>query len=242
MNVHTYLFFPRSTFDFAKNAKSSIPFTRSILITRDEVLGTRKNQITKYLVPRYYIYMKTPALTLLFLAVIHLPVDAGEIQQAHVDYDDGHYLVKFIMKIEAKLDTVYDILTDFDNLNRLNKSIKYSRLIKSRGNKHLVRLKVEDCVWIFCQEIIQTQWIPEQGRGYLSGVTLPQLSNLEYGRVLWHIQQLGEFTLISFHTDIVPAFFVPPLIGPYILKKKMLKKAEETIQTIERLAQEEEND
>jgi len=185
--------------------------------------------------------MKTPALTLLFLAVSHLPVNAGEVQQAHVDYDDGHYLVKFIMKIEAEVDTVYAILTDFNNLDKLNKSIKHSQRLKSEGKHHLVRIEAKGCVWLFCQEIIQTQRVTEQGRGYISAVTLPEQSNLAYGRVLWHIQQHDEFTIISYHTDIVPAFFVPPLIGPYFMKTRLLEKAGETIQNIERLAQEEEN-
>ena len=145
------------------------------------------------------------------------------------------------MKIEAEVDTVYAILTDFDNLTSLNKAIKLSRLLKSDGKHHLVTIEAEGCVWFFCQEIIQTQWVTERGNGYISAVTLPERSNLEYGRVLWHIRQEDEYTVISYRSDVVPKFFVPPLIGTYIMKNKMLEKAQQTIQNIERIAQENEN-
>lgn len=185
--------------------------------------------------------MKHRLVQFLFLLLLSSGISAGEVSHSHVDYDDGHYLVRLVMKIEAEMETVYAILTDFDNLHELNRSIKQSRLLKSEGKHHLVKIEAEGCVWFFCQQLIQTQWVTEQGRGYISAVTLPEKSNLEYGRVLWHIRQQGEYTIISYRTDIVPGFFVPPLIGPYIMKKRLLKKAQETIQTIEQIAQQDEN-
>ncbi|MDH5446749.1 MAG: hypothetical protein OEY52_14455, partial [Gammaproteobacteria bacterium] len=133
------------------------------------------------------------------------------------------------------------ILTDFDNIHKLNNAIKHSKLLKSEGKHHLIRIEAEGCVWFFCQKVFQTQWVTEQGNGYISAVTLPEKSNLEYGRVLWHIRQQEEFTIINYRTDIVPKFFVPPLIGTYIMKNKMFEEAKQTIQTIERIAQDDEN-
>ena len=145
------------------------------------------------------------------------------------------------MKIEAEPETVYAILTDFNNLTLVNKAIKQSKLLKSEGKRHMILIEAEGCVWYFCKTVRQVQWVTENGNGYISAVTLPEKSNLEYGRVLWHIRQEDEYTVISYHTDIVPAFFVPPLIGPYLMKKRMLVEAEKTIQNIEQLAQQDES-
>jgi len=177
-------------------------------------------------------------LSLLFsLLLVTGDAYSAEVTDAFVDDIDDHYVVRVEMRVEAELESVYAILTDFNNLHRLNRAIKKSQLLKSEAKRHLVRIEAIGCVWFFCQEVIQTQWITEQGRGYISAVTLPEQSNLEYGRVLWHIRQQGEFTLISYRTDIVPKFFVPPLIGTYLMKNKMLEEAQETIQNLERLAQ-----
>ena len=76
---------------------------------------------------------------------------------------------------------------------------------------------------------------PVVDAGADQAVTLPDKSDMEYGRVLWHIVQQGDFTVINYHADVVPAFFVPPLLGPYLLKGRMLEEAQKTIEGIERL-------
>jgi len=165
---------------------------------------------------------------------------AGEVLNSHVSYEDGHYLVRLEMKIEAELETVYALLTDFNNLKQLNDSIKSSRLLKSKGKQHHVLFKIEGCVWIICKQVKQVQRVTEMGNGYIKAVTLPDKSDMEYGRVLWHIRQEGDVTIVHYRADFVPAFFVPPLIGPYIMKGRLLEEGEKTIQGIERVAQFEE--
>lgn len=162
---------------------------------------------------------------------------AGEVLNSYVNYADGHYLVRLEMKIEADQDTVYAILTDFNHLTQLNDTIKSSRLLESDGQVHRVQIEAEACVWFFCQKIKQVQRVTELGKGYIKAATLPEESNMEYGRILWHIQQEDGFTLIHYRADVVPGFFVPPLIGPYFMKTRLLEEAEKTIRGIERIAQ-----
>jgi len=166
---------------------------------------------------------------------------AGEVRLSHVDYQGGHYLVQLEMKIEAELDTVYTILTDFNNLNQVNDSIKISRLLHSEGKQHHVLFEVEGCVWFICRRVKQVQRVNEMGNGYIQGVILPDKSDMEYGRVLWHIRYEDGHTFIQYRADFVPAFFIPPLIGPYIMKGRLLEEGEKTIQGIERIAQIEES-
>lgn len=165
---------------------------------------------------------------------------AGEVSHSHVDYDDGHYLVRLEMKIEAELETVYALLTDFNHLKLLNETIKVSRLLDSKNQQHHVLIAVEGCVWIYCKRVKQVQRVTEMGQGYIQAVTLPDKSDMEYGRVLWHIRQEGDFTIVHYRADFVPAFFIPPLIGPYIMKGRLLEEGEKTIEGIERLARFEE--
>lgn len=167
-----------------------------------------------------------------------LPVmsHAGEVLDSHVAYEDGHYLVRLEMKIAAEMATVYALLTDFNNLAQLNDSIKISRVMHSNGKEHLVFVEAEGCVWFMCRRVKQVQQVTELGRGYIKSVTQPDQSDMEYGRVLWHIRQDGEFTVISYRADFVPAFFVPPLFGPYIMQERLLEEGQKTIRGIEHSA------
>ncbi len=160
---------------------------------------------------------------------------AGEVLESHIAYEDGHYLISLTMKIEAGLDKVYTSLTDFNHLTRLNNNIKLSRLLQSKDKQHLVQIEAEGCVWIFCRRVRQLQRVTEMGHGYIQAVDLPDKSDMEYGRILWHIVEQDGFTIISYRADFVPAFFVPPLIGPYLLKGRLLAAGKKTIHGIEQL-------
>ncbi len=172
-----------------------------------------------------------------YLSICH----AGEIIDSYIHYDNGHYLIRLEMKIEAEPATVYAILMDFNHLKDLNDAIKTSRLLQSDGQQHKVQIIAEGCVWFFCQEIKQVQQVTELGKGYIQVKTLPEESNMEYGRILWHIYQQDDFTIIHYRADVVPGFFVPPVIGPYFMKRRLLEEAEKTINGIEHLAQDEES-
>ena len=186
----------------------------------------------------------THALTLVVYCFFAFPLTshAGDVLNSYVGYEDGHYLVQLEMEIEAEIDTVYAILTNFNDLKQLNDSIKISRLLATNGKVHQVQIVAEGCVWFFCQTVKQVQQVTELDNGYIQAVTLPEHSNMEYGRVLWHIQQEDGFTLIQYRADVVPGFFVPPLIGPYFMKARLREEAEKTIHGIERIAQFEDED
>jgi len=82
--------------------------------------------------------------------------------------------------------------------------------------------------------------VSELDNGYIMSVTLPEQSDLKYGRTLWEIIDEGKITRIKYNADYVPDFWVPPLFGPAIFKERMLKEGKKTINGIEALASKEE--
>ena len=219
------------------------PFTRSLSLLTVHRSTPNSLSINKcYLVYMIPIrFLKKRLTSQVMCLALFTNCQAGEVLHSHIAYEDSHYLISLTMKIEAGLDRVYAILTDFNHLTRVNDTIKLSRLLHSKGKVHLVQIDAEGCVWIFCKRVRQVQRITEMGRGYIQAVTLPEKSDMEYGRVLWHIEEQDGFTIISYNADFVPAFFVPPLLGPYILKGRLLAAGIKTIHGIERIAQDDEH-
>lgn len=162
---------------------------------------------------------------------------AGEVKKSYVNHEDGHFLLHLEMHIEADVDDVYEVLVDYNNIHQLSKSIKKSKWLESRGNTHKVMMLSEGCIWFFCQEVKQVQQVTELPNRYIVSETLPEKSDLEYGRVLWHIRANGKETHISYSADFIPKFWVPPLIGPWLMTKRLLEEGESTINNIEQRAQ-----
>lgn len=162
---------------------------------------------------------------------------AGDVLHSYVDYEDGHFFLQLDMRITARADKVYGLLVDFNHLTRLNNNIIKSELLETTDNQIKVLVETRGCIWFFCKHVKQVQSIRKLPNGYLLAATLPEESDLEFGNVLWHIRQDGKTTLISYSADFIPAFWVPPLIGPWLMNSRLLLEGKETINNIEILAQ-----
>jgi len=142
-------------------------------------------------------------------------VQAGEVIKAFVDKQDGHYLVDLVMQIDAPKGKVYQLITDYSHLAQLSESIQSSQIIKQAiAGTTQVKLVSEGCVLFFCQIITQVQNVHELGNGYIHINVEPTLSDLKLNTLLWHIEALdNNRTRIHYSADIVPDFWIPPLIG-----------------------------
>jgi len=172
------------------------------------------------------------AAVLLFLCLTG-QAHAGKLINAYVDYEDGHYLLNLDMLVEAPMKNVYEVLMDANHLTDISETIKQSRLIKSEGVQQWVYLETEGCIWFFCRLVKQTQLVTEMGGGYIMVVTLPEQSDMEYGKALWKLQTEDDLTRIIYSADFVPGFWVPPLIGPWLMRHRLLEEGKKTINGIE---------
>ena len=163
-------------------------------------------------------------------------VQAGKLIDSYVNYEDGHYLLNLDMLVDAPLKNVYRVLMDADHLTDINDTITQSQLVKRKDSQQWVYVETEGCIWLFCRTIKQTQLVTELGDGYITTVTLPEESDLEYGKVLWRLQSQDSQTHISYSADFVPDFWVPPFIGPWLMGRRLLDEGQKTIEGIERRA------
>ncbi len=195
----------------------------SVANPQDEAQGSASQSLLVYIV---LIFLSLSFNNLTF---------AGEILYSEVNDLDDHFIVHLEMRIDADYDSVYNTLIDFENINELNDSIKESELLESDGDVHIVRLRSEGCVLFFCENITEVITVTELGRGYIKTIIDPDISDLSYGKALWQIIDEGEETKVVYKSDIVPKFWIPPLIGTYIFKNRLVVEGEKTINGIERI-------
>jgi hypothetical protein len=65
---------------------------------------------------------------------------------------------------------------------------------------------------------------------------VPQLSNVRSGTEHWQIRPIADKTRINYNLTLAPGFFVPPLVGSYIVEKKLQEEALICFNNIERIA------
>ena len=120
---------------------------------------------------------------------------------------------------------------------RVNPAIEVSEILLTRApGNYRVRTVTHACVWFYCMRVHQVQDVTELHDGYILVTVRPEMSDFTYGRNMWRIRTLNNRTRITYSSDLVPDFWVPPLFGTSIFKNQLLEESRQVIDNLERLA------
>ena len=163
---------------------------------------------------------------------------AGEIKYAHVEHKGNDYRLELIMQVEAGRDSLMALLKDHDNFRQLSDVMTESGLVPDAPeDKTRRRLVVKTCVVFFCFRVVMVEDLEFSADGRILAIMVPEQSDFRYGRTEWHIKQSGpDRSEIDYSFELQPDFWIPPGIGPFFLKRKMIKEAQTTILKMENLA------
>ena len=159
---------------------------------------------------------------------------AGETERSEISFEGKTYTYTFVSRIRGTLAAIHDVVTDYDHLQRLNDDIVESRVIERYSATRLKRLlQIDYCVLVFCFELIFVENVDESPTRIVTTI-IPAESSFEDGIADWRLEQISEtHTRFSVTTTQTPKFWIPPVIGPLMMKRFFLKEALETSDRIE---------
>jgi hypothetical protein len=179
-----------------------------------------------------------PALALLLLAAA--PARAATIEALSVRHDGPRYAVEMSVKLQAPPAASYAVFADPGSLPRINPAVQVVQVLQ-RGGEEQARIytEVHVCAMLYCKLLHQTQdmrYSPRPDGGDLEAVVVPEASDFSYGLARWQFRPAGAATELHFHAELQPAFWIPPVIGPWLVERSLREEAERTSAGIERLA------
>lgn len=183
-----------------------------------------------------------PRLALLAALLVAGEARAVEVDTLDVSRNGDRYRVAMQVRLDTSADRAFAVFSDYNNLPRLNpavKEIRYENDSPAGADRLYARLRL--CFSFFCRSLQQTQDMyrePGPNGGRLSAVVLPERSDLHYGSAVWTIDRCASNaqTCLSFVAELEPKFWIPPVIGPWVMERKLREEALQTSQGIERLA------
>lgn len=177
-------------------------------------------------------------------ALLALTLLSGNARAVHfnslqVRYHDGRYQVSADVYLEAPLPQVYQVLTDFNHLNRIGGVIRQSHLLKQvDAHTYIVFVESHGCVLFFCHSIRQTQRVVELTPRDLIAEAIPGKSDVTMGSSSWHLDPLKSGTRLYWQVSVQPAFWIPPLIGPPLVESALGREGRRMAAGLEKLARE----
>lgn len=181
--------------------------------------------------------MRAAGLTLCLL-VSGPAAGAGVVNLVEAVHDNGRYLVNLDVEVDADLERVRAIALDHDGLHRLSSAIVESRrLPPTAAEPERRRIIYRSCFLIHCINAIIVESVQTPDPGRILTFVEPDLSDFLSGHGTWELTSLGPGrTRVHMTSELEPRFWVPPVVGPWLIKRKMRLAAEETGLRLEELA------
>jgi hypothetical protein len=129
---------------------------------------------------------------------------------------------------------VFRLITDYDHLHDINPAIRESRILRTYSpEKYRIRTVTRVCVLFYCRDVTQSQDMVQLPGYTIEAEILPQDSDFRRGRGQWRLTAEGDSTVMHFRAELVPDFFMPPLIGPWLIRREMVDQIREIVMIIE---------
>ena len=163
----------------------------------------------------------------LFVALLLLPVaaNAGEVLHSSIRVIEGVYEVRVDVHIAAPPATVLRFLTDYERLTDISPTIKESRIVQTFSpTRHRVQTVIRACILFFCRSVHQVQDVEQQSARLLVATYLPDESDFRQGNARWQLTESNGQTSMMFSATLEPDFWVPPLIGPWMIQRRIVNE------------------
>lgn len=173
----------------------------------------------------------------LVLMFVTTGIMGAEILSVTASSRHGIYILEFNAVIMADFATVREIVTNYNQLHQLSQSILESRdLGIDEAGITRRELVTETCILLYCFNAILVEDVVATGQSLITTTIIPDRSDFTFGYSYWHLMPESGHTNLRFQSVMEPAFWIPPVIGPWLIKNWMRDEVREIIFNIERLA------
>ena len=145
------------------------------------------------------------------------------------------------MQLDATPESIYAVLTDYDDnaYARISGAYKESRYLEPAADgTPVVYTRMEGCALWHCMSLERTERLETEAPYWIKSTVLPESSNFKHSTSEWVLERDGDGTKMIYKLDMEPDFPVPPVIGPWYLKRTLSQGSRRFVVRIERLARE----
>lgn len=158
---------------------------------------------------------------------------AATVERMQVERQGKAYQVTARIHLDVPREAAFKAATDFKRLPDYSPMIEATRLLSHRKLSSRMRL----CVLAFCKTVRQIMRYHMRPPKRLDMHVVPGKGDLSAGGAHWRFLVDGTAeTMLLFDASVTPAFWVPPLIGPWLIARKLREQAASTATAIESLA------
>ena len=181
---------------------------------------------------------KLIALGALAATVVGALAWSATLRSIDVDRSKGRYTLEAETFLDATPDAIFDVLLDYERFNRISSVYKeHGYLDPDEDGTPIVFTRIEGCLMFYCLDMRRVERLETVRPGFIRTITLPEQSDFKYSVSEWELEVEDSGTRMIYRLVMEPDFWVPPVVGPWFIKRTLTKGGGRAINRIERLAQ-----
>jgi hypothetical protein len=150
------------------------------------------------------------------------PAAAVTIQSLDVTHNQGRYHIAFDVLLVADAAKTYELVSNYRKWPQFFRTLKEAHLVTTfPDGRQRIRLTFRSCVLFICRKIRQTKDVTRRQHGDVFTRIVADGDYFESGWEHWRLIANEQDTRLQYRAELVPAFDLLPLIGPWLLKKKL---------------------
>ena len=164
-------------------------------------------------------------------------VQSAELLDVQVELRDERYRLYSEVRFDASREALYELLIDYEKFEKFTSAIVESSNVEpdEKGRPGFYA-RMEGCVLLFCKSFIRNGYLVLTPMTEIVAIADPEESDFKYSRERWQLIPEGERTLMIYDFEMEPAFWVPPVIGPFFIQRTLRRGANRAVDRIEKLA------
>jgi Polyketide cyclase / dehydrase and lipid transport len=182
-------------------------------------------------------------LLVLALMTVTAVAQAHRIESLQVLREGDDYVIHLRAHIDAPPSKVFHCLADFARLPQLNPSVSRVSVGEADAEGRLpVTSEAEFCVVAICRTLKHVQRMriePTEAGGRIEAVTVPPpASDFRAGSARWQVSADGDASRFEFDAHLQPDLWLPPVVGPWMVQRRLDEETRRTVDNLERLSRE----
>lgn len=163
---------------------------------------------------------------------------AAEMRSIEVDFEDGRYSLVSVVWFDAGIDETFHVFSTWDYSTQFSSAVVEARdLDPDPAGRPGYFVINRGCVLFFCKSMVRQGYVELRHNQDLSAIADPKLSDFRQFEESWEFAEEDGGTRVRYRLKMVPDFWVPPAIGPYVIKRKLRTDGGEALDRIEAIAQ-----
>jgi len=169
---------------------------------------------------------------------VAMAASTATLESIDVEREGDVYSLRAETMLHASPEAIADVLLDYEQFGRISSVYKeYGYLDPAPDGTPIVFTRMEGCVLFVCKSMKRVERLEIADAQHIRTVTLPDQSDFKSSVSEWFLVQEESGTRMVYTLELEPDFWIPPVIGPPILKRTLRRGGGNVIERIERLAQ-----